>query len=302
MKKIAFVVVALVMSLAANAQFEQGKGYIGASLSGLDISNQTKEFHLGLNAKLGYMFEDDLMALGEVGYDHWDKAGDNLTLGAGVRYYIVQNGLYLGADIKLIPHWRIAVYGDFFRFSGIKYGIPYSPSWGYDAQAEVSYLPEDVWSMNLKLRSRQKAKKDQWNLRYQFDYDQAGWKLRTEVDANLVRTPTRQLTYGLSLFQDVRYSFSSIPITLQMRVQGFYIPQWDNRLYLYENDVLYAYSINSLYGKGGRMYLNFRWKVIPQLAIYLRVSETIYTNSWVKEKQLPATTHTDIHLLLRATL
>lgn len=213
-----------------------------------------------------------------------------------------ENGLYLGVDIKLIPHWRLAVYGDVFRFSGIKYGIPYSPSWGYDAQAEVSYLPEDVWSMTLKLRSRQKAKKDQWNLRYQFDYGQAGWKLRTEADAGLVRTAARQLTYGLSLFQDVGYSFAMVPITLQMRVQGFYIPQWDNRLYPYENDVLYAYSINSLYGKGGRMYLNFRWKIIPQLALYLRVSETVYANSWVKEKKLPSATHTDIHLLFRATL
>ena len=100
MKKIAFLVVALVMSLAANAQFEKGKGYIGASMSGIDISNQTKEFHLGLNAKLGYMFENDLMALGEVGYDHWEKSNDNLTLGVGVRYYIVQNGLYLGAGMK----------------------------------------------------------------------------------------------------------------------------------------------------------------------------------------------------------
>ena len=100
MKKIAFVVVALVMSLAANAQFEQGKGYIGASLSGLDISNQTKEFHLGVNAKLGYLFQDNLMAIGEVGYDHWDKSNDNFMLGASARYYIVQNGLYLGASLK----------------------------------------------------------------------------------------------------------------------------------------------------------------------------------------------------------
>ena len=100
MKKIAFIVVALVMSVAANAQFEQGKGYIGASLSGIDVSNQTKEFHLGLNAKLGYMFADDLMALGEFGWDHWDKSGDNFVLGAGARYYIVQNGLYLGAGLK----------------------------------------------------------------------------------------------------------------------------------------------------------------------------------------------------------
>ena len=100
MKKIAFIVVALVMSIAANAQFEQGKGYIGASMSGLDISNQTKEFHFGLNAKLGYMFEDNLMALGEFGFDHWDKSPDALVVGAGARYYIVQNGLYLVAGLK----------------------------------------------------------------------------------------------------------------------------------------------------------------------------------------------------------
>ena len=100
MKRIAFIVVALVMAIAANAQFEQGKGYIGASLSGIDVSNQTKEFHLGLNAQLGYMFQDNLMALGTFGWDHWDKSGDNFVLGAGARYYMVQNGLYLGGSLK----------------------------------------------------------------------------------------------------------------------------------------------------------------------------------------------------------
>ena len=100
MKKIAFIIVALVMAVAANAQFEQGKGYIGASLSGIDVSNQTKEFHLGVNAQLGYMFQDNLMALCTFCLDHWDKSGDNFVLGAGARYYIVQNGLYLGGSLK----------------------------------------------------------------------------------------------------------------------------------------------------------------------------------------------------------
>ena len=57
MKKIAFVLVALMVSVAANAQFEQGKKYISTSLSGL-------------------------------------------TLGVGGRYYIVQNGIYLGAGVN----------------------------------------------------------------------------------------------------------------------------------------------------------------------------------------------------------
>ncbi len=100
MRKLALLVVAMVMSLTANAQFEKGKGYLGASLSGIDISSQMKQFHLGLNAKAGYLFKDNLMALAEVGYEHWDDMSDQFSLGASARYYIIQNGLYLGAGLK----------------------------------------------------------------------------------------------------------------------------------------------------------------------------------------------------------
>lgn len=100
MKKFALMAVALVMSLAANAQFEQGKGYLGASMSGLDLSSQGKKFHLGLNAKAGYLFMDNLMGLAELGYEHWEDASDQFVLGASGRYYIEQNGIFLGAGLK----------------------------------------------------------------------------------------------------------------------------------------------------------------------------------------------------------
>ena len=100
MKKIALFVVALVMSVAANAQFEQGKGYLGASLSSFDMSSQAKKFHLGFNVKAGYLFADNLMALGEAGYDKTEGSPYTLSLGAAARYYIIQNGLYLGAGLK----------------------------------------------------------------------------------------------------------------------------------------------------------------------------------------------------------
>ena len=100
MKKIALFVVALVMSVAANAQFEKGKGYLGASLSGFDMGSQAKQFHIGLDAKVGYLFADNLMGLVEIGYKHVEDTPDNYTLGASGRYYIVQNGLYLVAGLK----------------------------------------------------------------------------------------------------------------------------------------------------------------------------------------------------------
>ena len=100
MKKIALFVVALMVSVAASAQFEQGKGYLGASLSGLDLSSQAKKFHFGLNAKAGYLFMDNIMGTAQIGYDHLQDSDDTLLLGLGGRYYIVQNGLYLGASVK----------------------------------------------------------------------------------------------------------------------------------------------------------------------------------------------------------
>ena len=102
MKKIALFVVALVMSVAANAQFEQGQGYIGASLTNVDLSyNGLNKGHFGLGAKAGYLIADDWMLLGQLDYQKTKDVPYSLTLGPGIRYYIQQNGLYMGASAAL---------------------------------------------------------------------------------------------------------------------------------------------------------------------------------------------------------
>ena len=105
MKKIAMVLVALCSAVAAHAQFEKGKVYCGASLSGLDMNyNGTDEFNLGLQAKAGYLLQDNWMLLGQLTYDHSGKkeVDDYFSVGAQGRYYIIQNGLYLGAGAKFV--------------------------------------------------------------------------------------------------------------------------------------------------------------------------------------------------------
>ena len=101
MKKIFVLLVVLATALTANAQFEKGKAYLGASLSGFDISSQAKKFHLGVNVKAGYLFMDNLMALGVVEFNS-QKNFDILTtqIGAGARYYFESCGIYLGALAK----------------------------------------------------------------------------------------------------------------------------------------------------------------------------------------------------------
>lgn len=104
-KKIAVVALGLMVSVGAHAQFESGKQYCGVSLTGLNLSyNGSEELSLGIQAKAGYFFEDDMMLLAQAEYKHSGLEGvkDYWALGAQGRYYIEQNGIYLGAGVKLI--------------------------------------------------------------------------------------------------------------------------------------------------------------------------------------------------------
>ena len=212
-----------------------------------------------------------------------------------------ENGLYVGMEVKRLKNWRFEVYGDIFRFSGIKYGINYSPSWGYDAMGMAEWLPQRAYSMNWKFRAREKGKQSLYSLRYQFTWESGGWRLRTQADGNLAQDKNNSLSWGVSVHQDIQYRFARVPLVLQFRAQGFDARKWANRVYIYENDVLYAFSTPASYGQGGRFYLNMRWQIIKQLAVYLRVSETVYSKTWAAERRI-LQTRTDIHLLFRAVI
>lgn len=105
MKKLSLLLLGLTLSLSIHAQFQEGKGYLGASLTGLDLHyNGHDKFNIGLEAKVGYLPWDDIMLLASVSAEHnGSKAvADHIVVGAGARYYITQNGLYLGAGCKFL--------------------------------------------------------------------------------------------------------------------------------------------------------------------------------------------------------
>ena len=215
-----------------------------------------------------------------------------------------ENGVYLSFDLTRLRHWRLSGYADLFYFSGRKYGIAYAPSWGYDAMQETRFQPSKEWYMTLRLRAKEKGKKATYSARYQFDYKSGGWHLRTTAEGNITGEGKEITGYGYSVYQDVAYTFASAPVSLCGRLQFFDARKWDNRIYSYEHDVLYAYSLPSVYGMGGRAYMCLRWQIVKQLALYLRVSETIYQKKWFEE-HYPTRDHptkTDVHLLFRAVL
>lgn len=105
MKKLLLFIAALALSIHVSAQFEQNKKYVGASLSSVDLNYSGKgDLSLGAQVKAGYFACNNFLLYGEAGYDHEgnSSAGDRLSVGVGGRYYITQNGIFLGANCKLV--------------------------------------------------------------------------------------------------------------------------------------------------------------------------------------------------------
>ena len=110
MRKILISMVALMATLSVNAQylndsetpFSEGKFYVSASASSASFAySKSTDFKLGLNAKAGYLFMDNLMALGVVEFNGQNNF-DILTtqIGVGARYYFEKCGVFLGAVAK----------------------------------------------------------------------------------------------------------------------------------------------------------------------------------------------------------
>ena len=61
-----------------------------------------------------------------------------------------------------------------------------------------------------------------------------------------------------------------------VRLSYFNTEGYDSRIYAFENDVLYSYSIPVFFDKGYRYYLNLHYKINRKLNLWGRFAQTIY--------------------------
>ena len=198
-----------------------------------------------------------------------------------------EHGGYIGVEYNRLRNWQLSVFGDVWKE-------------GYETMAQADFVPQKDYKMHMRWRAKRKNEIDTYSARWNGVWELGAWKLKTQVDANMVYAKEKW-SYGWSLFQDVEYRFAEVPIVLQLRAQAFDTKEWNNRVYIYENDVLYAYAIPFVYGLGGRFWLNARYKINDRFSVYLRVSETIYQEAWAMAHD-KKNTRTDVHALLRVKL
>ena len=65
---------------------------------------------------------------------------------------------------------------------------------------------------------------------------------------------------------------------LSFRITLFNTHNWDTRIYIYEQDLLYHFSIPALYDQGTRLYINYNHKLNKNCKLWAKVGRTVFSN------------------------
>jgi hypothetical protein len=201
-----------------------------------------------------------------------------------------ENGLYLGASIKPAIGWRVDAYADIFRFPWLKYLVD-APGLGKDFLMQLTYTPNKQTEIYTRFRYESKQANQPNNqsvtnflvfLPRQNWRTQVTFRPATEI---LVRGRAELMWYdkngpnaenGFLGFFDIGYKPMLKPFSGILRLQYFETEGYNSRIYSYENDVLYSFSIPAFFDKGFRYYFNGSFDITRKLTVWLRWAQTIF--------------------------
>ncbi len=201
-----------------------------------------------------------------------------------------EDGLYLGINARLSQQWRISAYADHFSFPWMKFRT-YLPSKGYEYLVQVNYRPSRGTEMYARYRIKNKPLNTQdpdmirhledvvrQNYRFHISYPiSPSFSLRNRIELVHFRFGERK-EKGYAIYQDVIYRSLSSPLAVTLRYALFDTDGFDSRIYVYENDVLYAFSFPFYADRGSRAYVLVRYRLNRNIDLYARLAQTWYSN------------------------
>ena len=227
-------------------------------------------------------------------YRDYGKAYQNLysnAFGEGGRNQ-GQRGVYLGVEAAPAPYWNLLAYVDQFQFTWLTSQVN-APSRGHDYYLRVNHSFNRRTQAYLQFRSKTKMKNStdafvfshypifytKNAVRFNINY-QVGWDIHccNKAEYDHYRNDDGTNEHGYFLCQDIAYKPGDKPFSLIFRYAIFDAKDYNARIYAYENDVLYSFSVPALYGKGMRFYLLGKVKLFNALTLYASIGRTVYSD------------------------
>ena len=105
-----------------------------------------------------------------------------------------EHGGYVGIEYNRFKNWQLSAFGDIWKT-------------GFETMMQADFIPQKDYRMHTRFRVKRKDEKDTYSLRWNMVYEVGLWKMKTQLDGNVVQN-IGQCTDGWSVFQDVEYRFA----------------------------------------------------------------------------------------------
>ena len=202
-----------------------------------------------------------------------------------------ESGLYFGIQVYPIKRWKISAYYDTYKFPWLSTSAA-APAEGNDYFVQTEFAPARNLNMILLFKYEEKqinqsdteglkqlTQQENLKIRFHLSYELSKQlSLKSRIETVRYQIAENSSEYGYLVYQDIFYSFIRIPLTTNIRFAVFDTDTYNARIYAYESDMLYAFSIPAYYSQGTRFYINLKYSVTKNIDFWIRYSQTYYSD------------------------
>lgn len=202
-----------------------------------------------------------------------------------------ESGVYLGIELRPYSEWTVNAYFDQWQHPWLRFRTD-APSIGHEWLLRLTYTKRKKMSAHLQIRNEVKSEnEDDLSGRFDQIHTRQNFRGRIHLSYHLTKSlEWRSRIYagfsklkdehlkGVAVFQDLKYSAITAPISFSLRYAIFDTDDYAIRFYAYENDVLNSFTVPAYYDRGSKFYLLLGWKVRSGLLLQTRLARLEYTN------------------------
>jgi hypothetical protein len=185
-----------------------------------------------------------------------------------------ENGLYAGFSISPLPGWLLNAWVDIYQFPWMKFGVDH-PSQGINSLFRLNYIPDRRTEIYLIYRSRREEVIKQ-SLRLHI----------SQVVSEFITVRNRyELTWmdqvyekeeGFLTFVDIVCKPVMKPFSFILRWLFFETSSYASRIYAYENDVLFSYTVPAFAGRGKHYGVLLSYDISKRVSGWVHWQQTDY--------------------------
>tara|TARA_B100001109_G_C18864311_1_gene476021 strand:- start:816 stop:2903 length:2088 start_codon:yes stop_codon:yes gene_type:complete len=203
-----------------------------------------------------------------------------------------EEGFFIGLNSRLSKNFTLSAFADRFAFDWLRFQTD-APSHGHRITTQLTYKPNRRMQAYFRFRERQKGKNEQidsegidqvvdetlnnYRLHFAFQITES-IQIKSRVELSNYQLGKNVDESGFVIYQDINYKQLSFPLSFSVRYAIFETDSYNSRIYAYESDVLYAFSIPAYNGRGTRFYVTTKYHIRRGVDLWLRYAQTYYTD------------------------